>query len=48
MFPGRPGSALGAQKRLVVTLLLPDKLTRRAMFTELGTFAKDAAEIIQR
>lgn len=40
--------ALGAQKRLVVTLLLPDKLTRRAMFTELGTFAKDAAEIIQR
>ena len=40
--------ALGAQNRLVVTLLLPDKLTRRAMFTELGTFAKDAAEIIQR
>ncbi|WP_201330482.1 TRCF domain-containing protein, partial [Lactobacillus nasalidis] len=40
--------ALDGQKRLTVTLLLPDQVNRRSMFAELNTFAKAAAKIVQR
>lgn len=35
-------------KKMVVLLLLPDKLNNRMLFNELTTFLEDASEIVQK
>ena len=40
--------SMNQEKRMVVLLLLPDKMKNRVLFNELATFLQAASDIVQR